>query len=393
MNSQSAIRDPHSAILIAGAGPAGSSLAIRLAQAGFDVTLVERERFPRQKLCGEFISPECLRHFLDLGVASGMLAAGGDRIFETRFFEIGGKSTVVPSSWFGSAEFALSLSRAEMDHQLLQRARAVGVTVIDGASVTGLELDSGNISSLKIRDDNGEARTLAADIYVDATGRSRILSKFVKKSYDSRNGQTTKPFLVGFKTHLRDVDLPKGYCELYSFPHGYAGLSNVEGGLANICFLIEAVSVRTLGSDASLILERAIRKNRRAAVTLADASPANDWLAVSIDSFGTRAPVSARNLFSIGDAASFIDPFTGSGMVMAFESAEIFAGVVMRSSLDVDAIRREYDSAYRSKFTARLRLSSVLRRTAFMPRVATAAVSLLGISRNARRLIARSTRG
>jgi len=87
-------------VVIAGAGPAGTSLAIRLARLGLPVTLVERYKFPRQKLCGEFISPECLLHFDELGVLDQMLAAGGDRIYETRFFETGGRSISVPSGWF-----------------------------------------------------------------------------------------------------------------------------------------------------------------------------------------------------------------------------------------------------------------------------------------------------
>ena len=77
-------------IVIAGAGPAGSSLAIRLSRLGFTVTLIERYKFPRAKLCGEFISPECLKHFEELGVLDEMLTAGGDRVSETVFYETAG---------------------------------------------------------------------------------------------------------------------------------------------------------------------------------------------------------------------------------------------------------------------------------------------------------------
>ena len=73
-------------IAIVGAGPAGSSLAIRLATAGKRVLLVEKESFPRHKLCGEFISPECLDHFAELGVLGSMQAAGGAEIRETIFY-------------------------------------------------------------------------------------------------------------------------------------------------------------------------------------------------------------------------------------------------------------------------------------------------------------------
>src|SRR5215213_454024 len=155
MNKQSAIRNPRSKIVIAGAGPAGTSLAIRLAQSGFETVLIEREKFPRQKLCGEFISPECFSHFKDLGVLENIMDAGGDRILETRFFETGGRSVAVPTGWFGQGDFALSLSRAEMDDQLLERAKAVGIAVLEGTTVIDVESPDGRIDTLKARGANG----------------------------------------------------------------------------------------------------------------------------------------------------------------------------------------------------------------------------------------------
>ena len=124
-------------VVIAGAGPAGSSLAIRLAQNDIPVVLVERESFPRQKLCGEFISPECLTHFDQLGVLTRMLDAGGDRISETIFYSLGGARISVNSRLFGSD--ALSLSRSMMDFILLDRARGVGVSVYENATISAVE--------------------------------------------------------------------------------------------------------------------------------------------------------------------------------------------------------------------------------------------------------------
>src|SRR5215210_6248074 len=127
MDKQSKIQNPKSKILIVGAGPAGASLAIRLAKENFDVVLIEREKFPRQKLCGEFISPECLAHFRQLGVLDEMLSAGGERILETVFYAPNGNSVSVPSQWFGGGlQGALSLSRAEMDFRLMEKAKNAG---------------------------------------------------------------------------------------------------------------------------------------------------------------------------------------------------------------------------------------------------------------------------
>src|SRR5215470_9133327 len=130
-------------IVIAGAGPAGSSLAIRLRKQRHAVVLIERYKFPRHKLCGEFISPECLSHFSELDVLEEMLAAGGDRIFETTFFESGGRSVSVPSEWFGQGRFALSLSRARMDQILFEAARRSGAICLDETVATGLIFESG----------------------------------------------------------------------------------------------------------------------------------------------------------------------------------------------------------------------------------------------------------
>jgi flavin-dependent dehydrogenase len=169
-------------IVIAGAGPAGAGAAIRLAQNGFRVTLVEREKFPRHKLCGEFISPECLAHFRELGLLDEMLSAGGERISKTVFYEPDGKSVAVPSEWFfqGGAG-ALSLSRAEMDFRLLERARAVGVRILEETQAIGLLTENEIVYGVKARDKNGEAKELPADLTIDATGRASVLSKLAER--------------------------------------------------------------------------------------------------------------------------------------------------------------------------------------------------------------------
>src|SRR4051812_36962832 len=159
-------------VAIAGGGPAGASAAIHLAMQGKRVLLAEAKKFPRPKLCGEFISPECLDHFKRLGVADQMMSAGGASITRTVFYARGGQSVEVPSEWFSSGASALGLSRAEMDHRLLQRAGAAGVTVIEDAHVSGLQIQDGAVTGLKVK--HGEQlHEYAATINIDATGRTR----------------------------------------------------------------------------------------------------------------------------------------------------------------------------------------------------------------------------
>ena len=375
-------------VVIAGAGPAGSTLAIRLRKLGLDVTLIERYKFPRQKLCGEFISPECLRHFDDLGVLGKMLSAGGDRIHETIFYETGGRKISVPSRWFDDGGFALSLSRARMDEILLNAARHAGVTVLEETKVTGLLKENGSIRGVKVRDSGGKTREIGAAMTVDATGRARVLSRLADKLTAHKE---PKPRFVGFKAHFTGVEMSAGACEMYAFRGGYAGLSFVEGGEANLCFIARS-SLLDGTSDTDDILKKLTKQNVRARRTLASAEKAHDWLAVSVPAFGLNQFPAVDGLFAVGDSAAFVDPFTGSGMLLAIESAMALAECISAAGTDPDVVRSRYTHIYETRFSSRLKISGLIRYVAYEPLLSTAAVLTLSASRRLRESLARSTR-
>ena len=135
-------------------------------------------------------------------------------------------------------------------------------------------------------------------------------------------------------------------------------------------------------------------KNRRAAYTLEHAQPESEWLSASWERFGRELPSPAQGLLAIGDSAAFIDPFTGSGMLIAFETGELAADVITRHSdaLTSDALLSEYAAAYIQKFDSRLRISGWLRRAAFKPRLAGLGIALCGVSEQFRSRIVRATR-
>lgn len=383
--AQSAILNPKSQILIVGAGPAGTSAAIRLKQKGFAVKLIEREKFPRHKLCGEFISPECFVHFKELGVLDEMLSQNGERISETCFYAPNGKSVNVPSEWFSQNETALGLSRAEMDFQLLQRAKKVGVEVLEETQVVGLLIENGEVFGVKTKTDE-----ILADLIIDSTGRARVLGKLAEKQI--RNPQSAiQNRLVGFKAHLKNVEMEKGRCEIYFFRGGYGGLNYVENGIGNHCFLIKAEIVKEFGGDVEKILQEVIFKNVRAKETMQNAESVFDWLAVSVDGFGVKDLNPAPNLLAIGDAGAFIDPFTGSGMLMAMESGEILTKAI-ESNLSAEKIAGIYKKSHREKFQKRLRICNLMRRAAFAPNLAKYIISALSLGEKPRELLARATR-
>src|ERR1044071_5855980 len=386
--------------VIVGGGPAGTSAAIHLAARGARVLLAEQKKFPRAKLCGEFISPECLEHFERLGVAGEMLGAGGAELTETRFYARSGRSVNVPSEWFGHGRAgALGLSRAEMDARLMTRARESGVEVLEEAHATGLLFEGKRVRGVSLKKD-GSVLEIVAAVTVDASGRSRALARHVEREGKTNHRATSRrrPSLVAFKAHLENAGGHEGHCEIYFYRGGYGGLSRVENGLSNLCFIASARDVRACGGDAERVMREVLMKNRRAAQTLSCASASLGWLAVALEGFGRRSLVPAAGLLSIGDAASFIDPFTGSGMLMALERGEMAAQTIashltmLRHNLRFDDVASAYRALYNEVFGARLRVCALMRRAAFVPRFAETLIFALGRRAPARRYLARSTR-
>src|SRR5688572_9621037 len=255
-------------VAIAGAGPAGTSAAIHLAMNGARVLLVEEKKFPRPKLCGEFISPECVAHFKQLGVGEQMLAAGGASLLETVFYSRRGHSVPVPSEWFTSGTSALGLSRSEMDHKLLERAKSAGVVVIEESHVSGLIREETQVLGLRAKPSHINGDTVPHDyralVTIDATGRARSLARHVDNPSHGVN-KKQKPKLVAFKAHLENASVAEGSCEIYFYKGGYGGLSGIEGGLSNLCFIVAADDVRRFASDPEIVLREVVMKNVRAA--------------------------------------------------------------------------------------------------------------------------------
>jgi flavin-dependent dehydrogenase len=232
-----------------------------------------------------------------------------------------------------------------------------------------------------------------AAITIDATGRTRALARQLKAKNDRQRAR-----LVAFKAHLQNAQVAPGVCEIYFYRGGYGGLSNIEGGLSNLCFIAAARDVRSYGPDPQQILRATVLRNSRAAFALAEAQFEIPWLSVALESFGRHQLVPAEGLLLIGDAAAFIDPFTGSGMLMALESGAVAAQAIIDSRHQLDDERSfsqlatRFRSNYAATFNLRLQVSAWLRRAAFVPRLAEAAMICFGASDRLRCKVAHATR-
>jgi flavin-dependent dehydrogenase len=327
-------------------------------------------------------------------VADGLYRSGGSKLTQTVFYARSGHSVSVPSNWFQKGGIALGLSRAQLDAALLERAKDCGATVLEDSLANDLGLVRGHVCFVSVKYKGSQIKFFG-DIIIDATGRSRSLLRHLGRR---NNGyRTTKPALVAFKAHLRNTQAADYSCEIYVYPGGYGGLNRIEGNLSNLCFIVSAKVARKCESDPLRMMNTVLAENRRAAYTLKEAEVASPWLAVSLNSFGEQNPVHVSGLLAVGDASAFIDPFTGSGILMALESAELAAAAILahsgrlRQRETFNRVAKAYRDSCAHAFKSRFRVSALLRRAAFLPRLADTAI-LISRNKQVRQLLTRATR-
>lgn len=378
-------------VIIIGAGPAGSTAAIKLAQSGHRVLMLEKSRFPREKLCGEFISPECLNIFDRLGVRQRMFQAGARIIRRFNLFAPDGRSLEVPMEWMADGHsHAISLTRAMMDWILLERARELGVEVREGFHVSPRLARQGDLTVIEGNADGSTIEKFSALLVIDASGRNGVFSNQVQQLASRLKGSR----LFGCKVHLRGVEGLHELGELFFFRDGYGGLTEVEGDRVNLCFLTTEATLLEAKGDRQRLLDLTLRSNPASQRRLQHMEVDGEWLGTGPIIYGRRKTI--PGVLSIGDAAAFIDPFTGSGMLLAFTGGELAANVVNESfaagERDIQTIKRRYDELHRAQFGWRFRACAMLRGLAFKPKTRNALVTILSRHQRLMKLAALSTR-
>ena len=385
-------------MLIVGGGPAGSSLAARLAAAGRSVLVAEQSHFPRQKLCGEFVSPECLEKLDEFGVGERMMAAGARRIREMILVGADGKSVELPLSLLNAeVDFALGLSRASLDAILLDRARELGAEVLEGTRVaSGTNFVAGRYQ-VQAMGPEGQKLAFNTRTVVNAAGRASSFAANPTSRKTMIEMASQRDRLFGCKVHLRGIDPEAQINGLYFFEGGYGGLAHIEDGLTNLCMLIDEKLLTDASQDRNELLDRTMRRNPVAREILEDAVPDGSWLSTGPVSFGKSArPADDSNEIRVGDAYAFIDPFTGSGILRALDGADLIASIVNRffdaGTVSTVNLRIECDRALRAVYSQKLRVSSILRRLATDEKHRSIVRNMLAHVPGLARAIARATR-
>jgi flavin-dependent dehydrogenase len=374
-------------VAIVGAGPAGSSAAIRLARTGRTVLLVDKATFPREKLCGEFVSPECLDHFEELGVSEDLFRLSPPKLTKTIFHSSKGRSCSIPNEWLSTnGRESVGISRAALDNIFVKKAAASAAEVRESTSLITPLIEDGNARGLRLSSFDRDVYEVEADLLIDATGRGRFLAR----NFDSSKKIIKAP-QVAFKAHIRGARIEVGACELFRFDGGYGGSSAIESGIQDLCFVVESEKVRAIGNDPKTIFEKTYLTNPRAREVFRDCEVVSEWLSVPLSSYGVVDPVPFPGVLAIGDAAAFIDPFTGSGIALALESSKIACETIIESR-GLSEIEKRYRRMHAANFEWRLRACAAIRILSRSQMLTELIIGVLGSSEIARRLVTRMTR-
>ena len=349
-------------VAIIGAGPAGSSAAIALARRGYTVALVDKEHFPREKLCGDFINPSNWPLLEELGVRRELLSHDHEAVtaFRITSFNRAEAEAALPSS--GRGAYGLGLRRFFFDQILLNKAMDEGAAGLLGCRIKGLHRHA---DGWRIDFSRGESvEQLKAKLLVGADGRN----SWVARQLGMDRGSVEQGRAIGFQLRLSYSPGLAGRVEIHLFPGGYAGLLGLGDGTINLCLAADKRCVRG-GAGLDTLLESHLPKNPFLKAILERSEPIGPARSTYPVYFAQRRPVGDRVVL-IGDAARVNEPVTGEGIYFAMKSGALAARAIDESFRcgDLSAARlMDYQRRCQSEFRARRGLNNLIRFLMYRP--------------------------
>jgi geranylgeranyl reductase family protein len=332
-------------VAIVGGGPAGSSCAAFCAAAGLRTVVLEREKFPREKVCGDCLNPACWPILRRLELAERVRGLPHGKLDRVEFIGIAGRRVTVELPEGDDAEIAVK--RSLFDQLLLDRARSLGATVVEAATVTALSSPDPRTDHWVISagDKSFRARTLVA-----ADGRNSTVARL--SGLRPRSAKER----VALQTHW---PLPPdfGDCVVLEFrPEGYSGQAPVGDGQLNLCLVSVPAKIAPLRAWAEERFQ---------------IPPDHSWRTITPL---TREPISPgqAGLFLVGDAARVVEPFTGEGIYYALASGELAAKAIIlqREGGNAEDVAIAYSAAHAELYRGRLWINQLARAAVLSPRIA-----------------------
>ncbi|RMB61103.1 NAD(P)/FAD-dependent oxidoreductase [Dokdonia sinensis] len=363
-------------IIIIGGGIAGLTAAIHLAGKGCAVQLIEKQSYPKHKVCGEYLSNEVLPYLKHLGIEPFAHGATNITHFHFTGFYGNGLETELPLGGFG-------MSRYTFDKLLYDRAIALGVDVIKD-EVTSVSF-SDNIFELTLK----IWGTCTADYIIGAYGKRSGLDITLSRKFI----QHKSPWL-GVKAHYK-ADFPDHLVGLHHFKGGYCGLSKVEGNKINVCYLADYESFKKYKS-LEIYQKEVLEQNSKLKSFFSESEMVFEKpLSISQISFEKKTAVE-NHILMVGDSAGLIHPLCGNGMAMAIHSAKIVSQALL-SHFEEQTTRAHLETSFTQEwnhtFNARMRNGSIIQRGLQSTIITKLAVNFLRRSPRTLTKVIKSTHG
>ena len=328
------VKDDDADVIVVGAGPSGATTAYYLAQAGLNVLLLEKARFPREKVCGDGLTPRAVKTLIAMGVdtgpGSGWLHNKGLRVIGA------GMRLELPWPELDSYPgYGLVRTRASLDETLARRAQAAGARLLEGVTVTGPVLDdAGRIVGVTANTDDserarGDSVTYRARVVVAADGNSSRLS--VAMGLHKRDD---RPLGVAVRTYYtsprHDDDYLESWLDLWDGDRllpGYGWIFGMGDGTSNVGLGLLNTSEAFGNTDYRALLKRWLRSMPEE-WGYTEENRTEPVRGAALPMGFNRTPHYYRGLLLAGDAAGMVNPFNGEGIAYAMESGEILAGTI-----------------------------------------------------------------
>ena len=365
-------------VIIIGAGPAGTATALLLKKKGYQTILLEQAKFPRDKVCGEFISPAADSILNELGVLDSIEAQSPIRlkgVFLSSYEESEMFVDYPDMPYSPGPVTSLSLPRIVFDNLMLEKVRESGVEIREQHKVLDFIFQDGAVVGVTGRDSRKTPFTLKAPIVVDAGGRNSISLRKMNLKKSSKSSEKT-----AIAAHWEGASLLKDYCYMHVSQPGYTGIAPVSKDLTNVVLVLDSFYLK--GRSIEDLYVKTVLKNRQRKDLLTGGRLTEKPRVVNSLAFSVKKP-SCGGLVLVGDAMGFIDPFTGEGIYLSLRSAQIATDIIdlaFKNSDFSQNLLSQYETIRRREFRKKFMLVNILQKLIYSPPLCTRVMRIL--SRN-----------